>query len=301
MEFADTTDQHHYDVDLNRSLTDGYEFDICKGPLFTLRNRLSMTIEALSWMEFPESTGIARGVFVPPECRSGEFDDEYDSRTFIYDVFFVPRKQAICLICPKLYQFKSVIKHGKFTANGEQLKPVVKRRAGKSDEIWLPCKTHPETLRIQTGSFDHKIPVGIQDNETFRDLWCAVVKSKDNDLVWIKDWVDYHVKVHGLNGLVFFDNGSEQYSLEELHSVLINITGLKKVRVLSAPFRFGSVTLPPYRHITKFLQSGLLNIARLRYLQSAAAVLNVDIDELVSPGPDGRKRIHGVFGKVSAR
>jgi len=27
MEFADITDQHHYDVDLNRRLTDGYEFD----------------------------------------------------------------------------------------------------------------------------------------------------------------------------------------------------------------------------------------------------------------------------------
>jgi hypothetical protein len=27
VEFADITDQHHYDVDLNRRLTDGYEFD----------------------------------------------------------------------------------------------------------------------------------------------------------------------------------------------------------------------------------------------------------------------------------
>jgi len=27
MEFADITDQHHYDVDLNRRLTDRYEFD----------------------------------------------------------------------------------------------------------------------------------------------------------------------------------------------------------------------------------------------------------------------------------
>jgi len=246
-----------------------------------------MAIETLNSMEFPESSGIERGVFVPPECRSAGFDDEYDLRTFIYDAFFVPRKQAICIICPKLYQFDTVIKHGKFTANGQQLKPKVKLRKGNSDEIWLPCNAPPESLRIQIGSFDHETTVGIQDNETFRGLWCAVLKSKDNDLVWIKDWVNYHVKVHGLNGLVFFDNGSEQYSLEELHSALISISGLEKVRVLSAPFRFGPITLSPYRHITKFLQAGLLNIARVRYLQSAAAVLNVDIDELVSPSLNG--------------
>jgi hypothetical protein len=199
-----------------------------------------MAIETLNWMEFPESSGIMRGVLVPPECRSAGFDDEYDLRTFIYDAFFVPKKQTICIICPKLHQFDTVIKHGKFTANGQQLKPRVKLRKGNSGEIWLPCDTPPESLRIQTGSFDHETPVGIQDNETFRGLWCAVLKSKDNDLVWIKDWVNYHVKVHGLNGLVFFDNGSEQYSLEELHSALISISGLKKVRVLSAPFLWGA-------------------------------------------------------------
>lgn len=57
MKRADTTDQHHYKVDLNPKLTDRYEFDICKGPHLALRKKLSMAIEMLSWIKLPKSYG----------------------------------------------------------------------------------------------------------------------------------------------------------------------------------------------------------------------------------------------------
>jgi hypothetical protein len=88
------------------------------------------------------------------------------------------------------------------------------------------------------------------------------------------------LRVHGLQGVVLFDNGSSKYSLEEVDRTLGQVDGLEAVRVLSIPQPYG-----PWKG--KFLPSGALNIARLRYFASAASVLVTDIDELVTPGRDG--------------
>jgi hypothetical protein len=132
---------------------------------------------------------------------------------------------------------------------------------------------------------DVEIALGTQDRESFRGLRCAVLKSRNNDLGWIADWATYHVKVHGLEGLVLFDNGSDKYTVEDVGHALSRVEGLIAFRVLSADFPFGPTADGPDLHKAKFLQGGLVEIARLRYLQSAASVLLVDIDELVSPVP----------------
>ena len=246
-----------------------------------------MTIEILNWLELPGSLGIERDRIVPMEFRNADYDEKYDFRTLFYDAIFVPQSRAICLICPKLLNLSAVVKDGLFASNDQRLKPKIMHQRGRYDEIWLECSGVPDCLRIRFGTFDCEITVGKQNKQTFKGLRCAVLKSKDNDLEWIKDWAEYHVKVHGLQGLVFFDNGSEKYSTEDVHNALLEINGLEKVRVLSAPFPFGPVTHSTYKHSSKFLTGGLLNIARLRYFQSAAAVLVTDVDELVAPTPAG--------------
>ena len=250
-------------------------------------DRASMTIEILNWLELPGSLGIERDRIVPMEFRNADYDEKYDFRTLFYDAIFVPQSRAICLICPKLLNLSAVVKDGLFASNDQRLKPKIMHQRGRYDEIWLECSGVPDCLRIRFGTFDCEITVGKQNKQTFKGLRCAVLKSKDNDLEWIKDWAEYHVKVHGLQGLVFFDNGSEKYSTEDVHNALLEINGLEKVRVLSAPFPFGPVTHSTYKHSSKFLTGGLLNIARLRYFQSAAAVLVTDVDELVAPTPAG--------------
>lgn len=77
--------------------------------------------------------------------------------------------------------------------------------------------------------------LGVQDRESFRGLRCAVLKSRNNDLAWVMDWAKYHVIVHGLEGLIFFDNGSDRYAVEDVSRTLLEVDILQTVRVLSAP------------------------------------------------------------------
>ncbi len=190
-------------------------------------DRANMTIEVLNWMKLPDSLGIERDI--PMELRNVHTDGQYDFHTLFYDAIFVPQSRSICLICPKLLNFSAVVKDGVFTSKDQRLKPRFKRQYKRYDEIWLRCSGVPDSLRFRFGSFDCEVPVDIQDKATFKGLRCALLKSKDNELAWIKDWAEYNVKVHGLQGLVFFDNDSEKYSTEDVHNALLEINGLEKV------------------------------------------------------------------------
>ncbi|MCG7519377.1 hypothetical protein [Ruegeria sp. Ofav3-42] len=107
--------------------------------------------------------------------------------------------------------------------------------------------------------------------------------SRDNDLTWIEDFARYHCQVHGLEQILFFDNASSRYGLGDIREALRQ-GGINNPIVLSAPFRYGVVSQDrkgKARFNTIFLQTALLNIARLRFLSLARAVLQCDIDELV--------------------
>jgi hypothetical protein len=247
--------------------------------------KVSMTIEPLSSLILPGSLGIQRDHIVPEKVRPPQFDEQYDFHTLFYDAFFVPKDLTIRLVCPRLLNLEAIVKEATFTSNGEKLEPRLRRRNWRNDEISLTCSRVPTRLRIRFRSMDREIPLGTQDRESFRGLRCAVLKSRNNDLAWITDWAKYHVMVHGLEGLLFFDNGSDQYTVEDVNRAFLGVDGLQTVRVLSAPFPFGPTADGRDIHKAKFLQGGLMETARVRYLQTAAAVLLVDIDELVSPVP----------------
>ena len=61
-------------------------------------------------------------------------------------------------------------------------------------------------------------------------------KSKDNHLSWIYDWAKFHVKHHGVTGLLIYDNGSTSYSPEDVMDSVGSIDGLESVVVVRWPF-----------------------------------------------------------------
>lgn len=247
---------------------------------------MSTRIDTLSSLELPTSLGIQRDHIIPEAGRPPQYDAMYDLHTLFYDAFLVPEDSTIRLICPRLLSLENLIKEATFTVNSERLEPLLRRRNWRNDEVLLNSPGSATELHLRYRSLDQSIRLGTQDRETFRGLRCAVLKSRDNDLAWIVDWARYHVKIHGLEGLVLFDNGSRCYSLEDIRAALLDVDGLKAARVLSADFPFGPPADGANAHEAKFLQGGLVEIARLRYFQEAASVLLVDIDELVAPVPE---------------
>jgi hypothetical protein len=238
-------------------------------------------IGKLSGIELPPHDEFRRDCILPQELRGPDIDNHYDFHTLIYDAFYVPGKRSICLICPKLLNFESLIREGRFTADGENIRISSIWQFKRYAQIWLRCRRKPANLRFQHGTLDATMPIPQDQSELFRGLNCAVLKSKDNDLAWIRDWAQYHVGVHGLQGLIFFDNASTRYEPADIVETLQKVPGLQRAQVISAPFRFGHKRYSD----TMFLQVGLLNIARLRFCSQAAAVLCTDLDELVKPVP----------------
>jgi len=85
---------------------------------------------------------------------------------------------------------------------------------------------------------------------------------------------------HGLQAMLLMDNGSDAYPPEAILDALAD-TGLHRAVVLKVPQPYGPPRTKTRSGAGKFLQPAMLNLARLRFLHRARAVLNVDIDELV--------------------
>ena len=242
-----------------------------------------MMIGKLNSIELPSTDEYRRDYIVPPALRNSDTDDQYDFHTLIYDAFYIPSKRSICLICPKLLNFERLIREGKFSADGKDLRVASIWHFKRYSQVWLRCASKPTLLRFKHGAFDATIPVPQEQWDLFRGSNCAVVLSKDNHLNWIRDWAEYHVRLHGLQSMLFFDNASTRYEPADILSTLQNVRGLQSVEVIPVPFRYGCMNYGEAR----FLQVSLLNIARLRFCSSAAAVLCTDVDELIKPVPQG--------------
>ena len=121
-------------------------------------------------------------------------------------------------------------------------------------------------------------------NNLFSGKKVLLTMSRNNNLQWIRDWVAFYAANHGINGVLIYDNNSDEYCLDELAETL---AVFKKLEIVIVPwgFRFGPGRYPggPDETLSdsKFCQLGGLEHARFRFLSQAAWVINADIDELL--------------------
>lgn len=238
---------------------------------------------SLSPIIFPDRPAFRRKTLLPEAFRPNDFEENYDYNTLAYDIIKHKNKSLITLICPKLFNFEKIVRSGRFHSDREALRISSIKRRYRYDEIWLKYKSDPDVLYFQCDDFSTQASLSPDEHDIFKNMNCCVTKSKNNSLDWIGDWIEFHIHHHNLESLLFFDNNSDIYTIEELNHFLLSIKNLKQLILISAPFKFGTFYKKKYAHRAKFLQLGLLNIARLRFLQEANAVLSIDIDELVSP------------------
>ncbi|CUH45666.1 hypothetical protein RUM4293_04583 [Ruegeria atlantica] len=207
----------------------------------------------------------------------------YDYDTFWYDAFW--DRGNLVVFCPKLFGLYHLIREGQFYLDEDKVgKPRLKSHEFY-DVLFIRASKKPQTLRFEWGGSSVESPVNSvqQDSAPHTGKNVAVTLSRDNDLTWIEDFARYHCQMHGLEKMLFFDNASTQYGLDDIREALRR-GGIHNPTVLSAPFRYGVVSQDrkgKTRFNTMFLQTSLLNIARLRFLSGARAVLQCDIDELV--------------------
>lgn len=244
-----------------------------------------MTLTVLNFAKLKPGGGLRRDPVLPEHMRGPDHDALYDADTLVYDAFCNLQGRKVHFICPPLLNLKSLLRSAAFTIDGHAVAAPKILQRPRHDE--LVFRFHGAATHWQLKAQDFSLKGSITPNaaDLFEDLNCAVFISRNNDLRWIRDWARYHVAIHGLEGLVVFDNASSAYTAQDIADTLTSVTGLKRFKVVAAPLPFGPHGLGGRSTKALFLQSAVLNIARLKYFPTARAVLCCDCDELVAPIP----------------
>ncbi len=232
-----------------------------------------------------DGTGVVREI--PSDfTESSITGSSFDQNTLFYSAVWRPGLfgGAVAVFAPRLLNLEPFLTGDGVTLDGHRVRARrVVHRMGTS-VVWFPAPRPPREIGVTVAGHRLTAPVaGPQDRAFFRGLNTIVTVSKNNELAWIEDFARYHKAVHGLQAMLFFDNGSDAYAPSDIAQTLER-AGLERAMVISVHKSWGARgTLPDgssdWRGMT--LQLSLLNIARLRYLAEARAVLNCDIDELV--------------------
>jgi hypothetical protein len=251
----------------------------------------------LSPLELDEESGLSRAAPRPEHLRQPSYDQEFDDRTIFYDLFWSPDGRQVVGIGPPLANLAEpvfpLLRRG---LRGSIFSRLEQRNLERCWEVWIRrCRARPS---FPAGIF-RQSELAIQPNhlEIFRGKKVALTKSRDNQLVWIRDWAYFLAKAHGCNAVLFYDNASTNASPSEIQQTIASVPGIETVVVVSWPYKFGPQGIDRYTWDSDFCQYGILEHARFRFLADALAVLQVDIDEF--PIPEAGKSVFDLANAAS--
>ncbi|MEL6679710.1 MAG: hypothetical protein AAFQ51_13475 [Pseudomonadota bacterium] len=241
----------------------------------------------LSGMTLPDDSPFLRDYPMGAGTDTPEFRDRYDRHTLVYDAFFDSEAGCVRMVGPSLKpRLTQMMRGATFKVDGAA-RPHrlvhVSPRTGMIELDWVG--EPPRMVRLFHPALPRFRPVTVngQELDRFAGKNALVAISKNNDLRWIRDWLTYHVRVHGANAVVLFDNGSDAYRFRQLRMAVGSVPGIDEYAVISAPYPFGPAGVSRPTTNAKFFHLSMLHIAHLRFLARANAVLSVDVDELVVP------------------
>ena len=231
-----------------------------------------------------------QSVLLPPELGIERSFDEYDispeqdalcdHRTIFCDVFLSPDRRELHCIGPPF---------------GSLGKPKMVKVEGSERDFSIDI---PHIGRIfslvRIDIHEHEVETELHVEVAFRRFAVEFVCTnndrpmrypvrltlsaiqKDNDPQWIADWCTWHHRVHGVERIVIYDNGSEGWDGAYYSGLdgLDCLVGFELI-VVKWDFPFG----PPDRLDLNFAQPAAVNHCRLTFGSTSAWLINLDIDE----------------------
>ena len=215
------------------------------------------------------------------------YEADFDDDTLWYDLFY--RMEEECLVAvgpPRLNLAAELERAGAHFLCGQERLEALPLEMDRFAETWIrsPGARSGEPFRFAGGQFAITFSPGANHTEWFTGKRTLFTLSRDNSLVWIRDWVAHHVRRHGAEAVLFYDNGSSLYTPGELLSVIAAVPGIETAVVVPWPFRYGPQggTQARLPWDSDFCQHGAFSHARWRFLEQARCVLNCDVDEILA-------------------
>lgn len=239
-------------------------------------------VQTLSSLKMPAEVGLRR--VAPPRTivNGPEFWERYDQDTLVYDCFARPDRGEVILYLPKALNFLPTLKACKYYIDGIVSASPIFYHYRRFDKIVFKVNFPAESLFIEGDGWATQLLLQNSSIEKFSSKNVLYTMVKNVDLIWVRDWVSYHCEQHKANAVLIANNGSTDYTSQELLNTISEVKGIDHAEVLEVPFPYGP-TSGVSRSIgrAKFLQTAFLNLVRDRFLINSRAVLNGDVDELV--------------------
>lgn len=242
-----------------------------------IANTSSITLDGLN---------ISRTAPRPKADRQADYEERFDYKTLYYDVFQHGRK--IILSGPPLFNLVPLMQIAQIAVDG-----VTHRGRRHLQDRWKTQRSYLEVeskvshLSLDIGQLRTEVLVQPDHSDLFANRRTVFTHSKNNNLMWIKDWADFYVRYHGVEAVLIYDNGSTAYSPEDLLQTLKGVLGLEVIVIVRWNFKYGIGAGPSKTWDSDFCQYSAVEHARRRFLSRCRGVIWADVDELLV-SDDGR-------------
>lgn len=243
---------------------------------------------AISPAVLSSDNGRRRVPHGPGRSRPAPFHDAFDGLTLHYDCFWDADGADILLVGPPGLNLQPDLSRAQYTALPSGVRLGARQFVSRSTMVTRLSDAPPGTEAVRLNVMDEEFVMPVQANLSARLAGARMLFaiSRNNRLDWIARWAEWHVRLHGVDTVILFDNGSTAYDKQAIEQRLGAIAGLRTVGVVSFPYRFGArdgaaLTHPYWAH---FLQIAMFSLVLRRFGRHAAGLLNTDIDELAFSG-----------------
>ncbi|WP_431036501.1 capsule biosynthesis protein CapZ [Streptomyces sp. P6-2-1] len=233
-----------------------------------------------SGITLPEEAPLRRVPPRKPEDQQQDYLEKFDSRTLFYDAFRLG--EDVWLSGPPLNNLKEPLEKADWRVDGTDVGARVSLSDwGRTQRSLIRNAGPGERLTLGLGDTRFSAAIAPDESGLFAGQRTIITKSQDNDLVWIQDFLQYYHLVHGVTGVVLYDNNSTKYTPQDVADAIAAVEGITTAVVVDWRYPWGPNCGPHKVWDSDYCQYGMLEHGRFRYLSRAAGVVSVDIDELV--------------------
>ena len=245
----------------------------------TNKSKSSFEIYAVSSIRIPKRLNLSRNLHrrnssLPAHAQEGIFD----RRTIFYDLFYRPADNKFIGLGPRWLNLKKVLQPMRIRYDGKYL--TFKLAEIKSIcllEVDAPSDIQDSLITLTFEfpvfsvdlKFDTTHSIESRFNHPNYRLTLATLQ-KNNHIEWIEDWIKWYSRLHSVQRLVLYDNGSS--NKQNLIRCLKELDVDMKIVLVDWPFEYGRIP-------DNFTQKGAMNHCRMRFAVRDGYCINADIDE----------------------
>lgn len=260
-------------------------------------------------IDIPEELGAVREFPRPEHLRQPGYESAFDQITLLYEAVHLVDTGEVVIVAPPALNLDEIWNQVDFSLPGSS--ELLHKRVEHLDRtlrvVVGPIPPHATELTLSWPDVKVKLEIEKSNTASFAGRKVLYTLSQNNELEWIRDWAEFHVKIHGVDAVLIFDNESSIYTTQQIEDVLAEIEGLATFHVVSWPHKYGPKAFRGSAWDSNFGQHGALEVARFKYLRNAAWILNLDVDELLVPERkmslsdfmDSSNQVAAGFGKVN--